>query len=111
MTFSRALTFVYALMLCSGGIMGYTKAGSIASLVMGSIFGLLFLVSSILYSSKPFLAAWINRYGSLALTLFFLYRFSGSWKFMPAGLMFVLSLVVFLTSLLSKRARAKKSTL
>lgn len=99
----------YALLVFLGGIFGYVKASSTASLVMGVIFAVILSTSAFaLFNEKKigFLAAIIAT-GSLAA--FFLYRFTGTLHFMPAGLMSILSLIT-LTFLLVKQAKLRASS-
>jgi uncharacterized membrane protein (UPF0136 family) len=87
---------IYGALVFVGGLMGYKKAGSMPSLIMGGISGLLLLATSYaLYQGH----AWAQTVAfaiPLLLTLFFLYRFSLSYAFMPAGLMIVLGIVTLL---------------
>jgi len=86
---------VYAILLAVGGVIGYTKAGSRPSLIagLGSAAAALFaLVLSFLSS------VWGLGLGALLailLAVFFGYRFAvKTRKFMPAGLLAVVSLIV-----------------
>lgn len=95
------IVLVYALLVLVGGIIGYMKAQSVASLMMG-------VLSSLFLSISAFSVIRGNRLGlffSFALTAFlgafFIYRFILTHHFMPAGLMCVLSAIV-LTALLMK---------
>lgn len=87
---------IYGALVFVGGIMGYKKAGSMPSLIMGGISGLLLLLTS--YGlHQGYSWAHIAAFGlPLLLTLFFLYRFSLSYAFMPAGLMVVLGIITLL---------------
>lgn len=93
---------VYGALVFAGGLMGFIKAGSLPSLIMGGISALLLFVTS--YGllngySWSQTAAFVIP---LLLTLFFLYRFSGSYAFMPAGLMVLLGIVTLLLVWLKK---------
>lgn len=94
--------FVYGILTIVGGLIGYFKAGSQASLISGGLSGLLILASAFaLLKGKP-----LGYYGllglSLLLAVFFGMRFFKAWAFMPAGLMLTLS-VITLIGLLVKR--------
>lgn len=80
---------IYALFLFVGGLIGHYKAGSFASLVMGSAFALVF---GILAFQKGKVVNYITLGLTLVLLIFFGYRYSLSFKFMPAGLMCLLSM-------------------
>jgi uncharacterized membrane protein (UPF0136 family) len=88
------LIVLYGLLLLIGGLMGYLKAASTVSLVMGVVSALLaFIFAGALW--KGF--AW-GRWGALALAValigVFTYRYLGSYKFFPPGFMALVSLVV-----------------
>lgn len=93
---------VYGALVFAGGLMGFIKANSIPSLIMGSVSALLLFVTSygLLsgYSWAPIAAFAIP----LLLTLFFLYRFSLSYAFMPAGLMVILGIATLIMVWLKK---------
>ncbi len=87
---------VYGAFVLLGGLMGYIKAHSLPSLIMGGISGLLLFATSYgLFQGQ----SWATTAAfalPLLLTLFFLYRFSQSYAFMPAGLMVVLGIVTLI---------------
>nr|XP_020446973.1 transmembrane protein 14C-like isoform X1 [Monopterus albus]XP_020446974.1 transmembrane protein 14C-like isoform X1 [Monopterus albus] len=85
--------FSYAALVSAGGIVGYMKAGSVTSLVAGLLFGLLAAVGAYLASQNP-KNVWLSlgnaaTSGTLAVVMGL--RFLNSWKFMPAGLMTLVS--------------------
>lgn len=82
---------VYAALVATGGVIGYLKAGSIPSLAAGLSFGSVLGVGAYLTSVNP------NNYyltfgTSAVLGSLMGYRFVNSGKFMPAGLIAILSL-------------------
>ncbi|MBS4168274.1 TMEM14 family protein [Parachlamydia sp. AcF125] len=92
MNIHASITWIYALFVLIGGMIGYVKAQSLASLVMAAGFAaLLGFAGWLMWKSRRegyYLAIALIAF----LGLFFLYRFSMSMKFMPAGLMVLLSL-------------------
>ena len=92
---------VYAVLLGVGGIIGYTKAGSRPSLIagLGSALAALFALMLSLQNTR-----WGMGLGALLailLAAFFGYRFAvKTRKFMPAGLLAVVSVVVLAVTLL-----------
>lgn len=94
----------YAVLVLVGGIMGYVKAQSVASLVFGSISAVLLGISSFLLLQGKQLGFYLGLLLTIVLGAFFAYRFVLSYKFMPAGLMVILSLVTFF-ALLKKNWR------
>lgn len=100
---------LYGILIFIGGLIGHIKAGSNASLVMGVVFGLLLLLSSGGMFSKKYLKKGV--YFALILTLildaFFTYRFLSTMKFMPPGLLALVSLGV-MVSLISYLRRPSR---
>lgn len=86
---------IYALVVLLGGVIGFAKAGSTASIVMGAAFALLLLLSSLLVHKKMEIGVYISLILIGFLACFFGYRFFSSFKFMPAGLMMILSIINF----------------
>ncbi|KAG5271567.1 hypothetical protein AALO_G00181490 [Alosa alosa] len=84
----------YAVLVTTGGIIGFVKAGSIASLVAGLLFGVLAGVGAYQMSqnSDNF---WVLLGTSGILAAVMGVRFLNSWKFMPAGLVAGASVLVF----------------
>jgi uncharacterized membrane protein (UPF0136 family) len=84
---------VFGLLTIAGGLMGYLKAGSTASLIAGSISGLLLLVAAFLLPSHVIVGLAIGGVVSLLLAAQFLPAFFRTGKMMPAGLMSLLSIL------------------
>jgi len=81
----------YAVLVATGGVIGYLKAGSIPSLVAGLSFGSVLGVGAYLTSVNP--DNYYLTFGtSTVLGSLMGYRFVNSGKFMPAGLIAILSL-------------------
>ncbi|MBA3602272.1 MAG: TMEM14 family protein [Parachlamydiaceae bacterium] len=84
---------LYALLLLIGGAIGYFKAGSNMSLIMGTVTALIF---AFLGLQKGRIAG----YATLALTAlmasFFSYRLFITHNFFPNGIIVLASLVLFL---------------
>ena len=84
---------VFGLLTIAGGIMGYVKAGSTASLIAGSISGLLLLLAAFLLPSHVLLGLALGGIVSLLLIGYFLPAFFRTGKMMPAGMMSLLSVL------------------
>ncbi|MBJ7448875.1 MAG: TMEM14 family protein [Parachlamydiales bacterium] len=94
------IVIVYGLLLLVGGIMGYAMAKSSLSLACGLIFGTLTVFAGSMISSKPKQAAFASLVLAAFMLIFFIYRFSLTYKMMPAGMMaFVSAVCVILISL------------
>jgi uncharacterized membrane protein (UPF0136 family) len=86
---------VYALLLGIGGLMGYLKAGSRPSLIAGSISALAALGALGLSAANHRLGVPLGLILSITLFVLFGYRYAvKTRKFMPSGLLAVVSLIV-----------------
>lgn len=94
MNFKAVITFIYAAIILAGGMMGYIKAQSLPSLIMGTTFALLLTLSAIGILKDYLLGQFIAAGLAGLLALFFSYRFFQTMSFMPAGLIVILSLIV-----------------
>lgn len=98
----------YGCLLLIGGIMGYVKAQSTVSLVAGTVCALLAFFSGWAMLRNYFTGYKYAIALTIVLSLFFGYRFYESFKFMPAGLMTLLSIALY-TFLISYQKRSIES--
>jgi uncharacterized membrane protein (UPF0136 family) len=85
--------WVYGVMMMLGGAIGFMKVGSKASLISGVGFGLALLASGF--------GVWNGSYNSIVvavviaalLVVVFAIRFAKTRRFMPAGMLAILSVV------------------
>ena len=84
---------VFGLLTIAGGIMGFVKAGSHASLIAGSLSGLLLLLAAFLLPSHAPIGLALGGIVSLLLIGYFLPAFFRTGKMMPAGMMSLLSIL------------------
>lgn len=91
MKISACIVLGYALIILLGGMMGYQKAHSYSSLIVGTISAILLFGCSIGMFRKSTLAYSLALALILALMLFFGYRFALTGKFMPSGMMILIS--------------------
>lgn len=100
---------LYGILILVGGIIGHIKAGSCASLVMGVGFGVLLLLAAGGMFLKKFFkkAVYFAVILTLILDAFFTYRFLATMKFMPSGLLALVSLGV-MASLLAYLRRPSR---
>ncbi|KAF4526991.1 hypothetical protein B566_EDAN001538 [Ephemera danica] len=80
-----AISFAYAAAVATGGIIGYVKAGSTASMGMGLLFGSILGYGAYQTSQDPG-NYYLSLGASAVLTGVMGNRFLSSGKFMPAGL-------------------------
>jgi uncharacterized membrane protein (UPF0136 family) len=91
MTTAQILVWIYIVLMLAGGLMGFLKAGSKASLIASGIFAAILAVFCLNAAVFPYV--WIIL---LVLLLFFGKRFLRSKKFMPSGLMAFLTLALLI---------------
>ena len=85
--------YIFGALTIAGGIMGFVKAGSQASLIAGGVSGLLLLLAAYLVGSGKVMPGLILAIVlSVALAGRFLPAFLSTSKFMPAGMMAILSI-------------------
>ncbi len=88
MTNARLIIWVYIALMFLGGLMGFIKAKSKASLIASSIFAILlslFALDVIPFRFHPAVLIF--------LLIFFGMRYRKSKKFMPNGFMFILTIL------------------
>ena len=86
--------FIFGVLTIAGGVMGYVKARSIASIVAGGICGILLAAAGHLVGTGKVQAGLIlGLVISLALAGQFVRKFLATKKFMPAGMMSFLSVI------------------
>ena len=87
------LILVYALLVTIGGIIGYVKAKSNQSLISGLGSGVALAIAWYISLQNPAIGLALATVIALALLVVFALRFRKTGKFMPGGLLAVLSLV------------------
>ena len=88
MTADQIILLIYSILLELGGAMGYLKAGSKASVIASTIFAVIIFL--FIFNVLPIDYAWTVL---VFLVLFFGMRFAKSKRFMPNGMMVVLTAV------------------
>ena len=91
MTKGQIVLWVYIALMWLGGLMGFVKAGSKASIIASSIFAAVLILFEV--NILPFKYCWIILF---VLLLFFGKRFMKGKKFMPSGLMLVLTVITLI---------------
>ncbi|MBK7993689.1 MAG: TMEM14 family protein [Blastocatellia bacterium] len=92
---------VYGFLLIAGGVIGFTQAKSKASLIAGSISGVVILASGIIMLQGAKLGTYLALVVSLALSVVFFMRWSKTRAFMPSGMMLILNEITFIIVVLS----------
>ncbi len=84
------ILWVYIVLLLAGGLMGFIKAKSKASLIMSALFAAALALCATGVIRPFYIADFLVGF----LLVFFGIRFAKGKKFMPSGLMLVLSAAV-----------------
>lgn len=80
--------WVYIVLLIAGGLFGFFKAGSKPSLIASVVFGAALTLCAVGFVSQPYVADLLLA----VLLVVFGVRLSKSGKFLPSGLMLLLTL-------------------
>jgi len=91
MSMGQIVLLLYALLMLAGGVIGYTTAGSKASLISGGVSGVLLAVAWYWTRSSAGPGFWLGAAISLALCVAFASRLSKTGKFMPSGMLLAIS--------------------
>jgi len=84
---------VFGALTIVGGIVGYVKAGSVASIIAGSITGVLLLVAAFLLPEHCMVGLATALIVSLLLAAYFIRKYLSTGAVMPAGIMSLLSVI------------------
>jgi uncharacterized membrane protein (UPF0136 family) len=88
---AHTVLWIYIVLLVLGGVMGFVKAGSKASLIASVAFGS--ILSLFALNILPFIYhVWVLAF----LIIFFGMRFAKSKKMMPNGVMTVATIIVLI---------------
>ena len=90
---------VFGLLTIAGGVVGYVKAGSTASIIAGGITGVLLLVAAFLLPEHRVAGLAIALIVSLLLAAQFVPKLLRTGRVMPAGIMSVLSVIGIITAI------------
>lgn len=104
---SAWIILIYAAIIFIGGMIGFKQAHSYPSLIAGSISALLLFLCALGMFNRSALAFTLALALIFALTIFFSYRFSLTTKFMPAGMMALVSLATLLVVFTQRKKKAK----
>jgi uncharacterized membrane protein (UPF0136 family) len=88
------VTWVFGGLVILGGVIGYAKAKSKTSLISGLAFGVLLLLFGYAIAEGRRIGLQAGTGISLALAIIMGRRFLATKKFMPAGLVAILGVVV-----------------
>jgi uncharacterized membrane protein (UPF0136 family) len=94
MKLGEIVLLVYAVLLIAGGLLGYLKASSLPSLIAGSASGVAVLACFLFALRNAPVAYIAGATVALLMVATFAWRLAKTGKFMPAGAMLILSILV-----------------
>jgi uncharacterized membrane protein (UPF0136 family) len=92
---------IFGVLTVVGGIVGYVKAGSVASIVAGSITGVLLIVAAFLLPQHRAAGLATGFVISLLLAAQFVPKFIRTGRVMPAGMMSILSVIGLIAAIVA----------
>jgi uncharacterized membrane protein (UPF0136 family) len=92
---------VFGVLTVAGGVVGYVKAGSVASIIAGSITGVLLLVAGFLLPEHRAVGLATAFIISLLLAAQFAPKFIRTGRVMPAGMMSILSVIGVIAAIIA----------
>jgi uncharacterized membrane protein (UPF0136 family) len=101
MEVTKIYFIVFGILTIAGGIMGYVKAGSAASIIAGSVAGVLLLVAAFLLPEHRGAGLATAFIVSLLLAAQFVPKFLRTGRVMPAGIMSILSAIGIIVALVA----------
>jgi uncharacterized membrane protein (UPF0136 family) len=97
----RLYFIIFGALTIIGGVIGYVKAGSLPSIIAGSITGVLLLVAGLLLPQHRALGLTTALIISLVLAAQFVPKFFRTGRMMPAGLMSILSVIGLIVAIVA----------
>ncbi len=101
LTPAKIYFIVFGVLTIAGGIIGYVKAGSLPSVIAGSITGVLLLIAGLLLPEHRAAGLATAFVISLLLAAQFVPKFTRTGKAMPAGMMSILSVIGLIIALIA----------
>jgi uncharacterized membrane protein (UPF0136 family) len=92
---------IFGLLTIVGGIIGYVKAGSAASIIAGAITGILLLVAAFLLPEHRVAGLATALIISFLLAAYFGRKYLSTGAIMPAGMMSVLSVIGIIAAIVA----------
>ena len=92
---------VFGILTIVGGIVGYVKAGSVVSIIAGSITGVLLLVAAFLLPEHRMVGLATALIISLLLAAQFMPKLLRTGRVMPAGIMSLLSVIGIIVAIVA----------
>src|SRR5216117_1640851 len=100
MEVTKIYFILFGVLTIAGGIIGYVKAGSVASIIAGTITGVLLLVAAFLLPDHRVPGLATALIVSVLLAAQFVPKFLRTGTVMPAGVMSVLSVIGIIAAII-----------
>jgi uncharacterized membrane protein (UPF0136 family) len=91
--FANTVLWIYIVLLLVGGLIGFLKAKSTVSLVSSSIFAALLVLTTLPGLFQPRAAMNLSDAIMAVMLIVFAVRLAKTKKFMPSGMLFLLTVV------------------
>lgn len=101
LTPAKIYFIIFGVLTIAGGIIGYVKAGSLPSIIAGSIAGILLVIAGSLLPEHRATGLATALVISLLLAAQFIPKFIRTGKAMPAGMMSILSAIGIVMALVA----------
>jgi uncharacterized membrane protein (UPF0136 family) len=92
---------IFGLLTIAGGVVGYVKAGSVPSIIAGSITGVLLLIAAFVMPEHRVAGIATALIVSLLLVAYFGRKYLSTGAIMPAGIMSVLSILGIIAAIVA----------
>ena len=91
-SFATTVLWIYIVLLLVGGLIGFLKAGSKVSLITSAVFAAVLVLAAVPGLLGPGLAKNLPTIVMAVLLVVFAVRLAKTRKFMPSGLMLVITI-------------------
>lgn len=91
--FANTVLWIYIVLLLVGGLIGFLKAKSAISLIASSIFAALLVMTAVPGLFQPKAALGLSNVIMAVVLVVFAMRLAKTKKFMPSGMLLVLTIV------------------
>ncbi len=91
--FANTVLWIYIVLLLVGGLIGFLKAKSQASLIASSIFAALLVLTAVPGLFQPRAALGLSNIVMAVVLVVFAIRLAKTKKFMPSGMLLVMTVI------------------
>ena len=91
--FANTVLWIYIVLLLVGGLIGFLKAKSQASLIASAIFATLLVLTAVPGLFQPRAALGLSNIIMGVVLVVFAMRLAKTKKFMPSGMLFVMTVI------------------